>query len=195
MALPQVEITGRDIEITDAIRNYINEKIAKYDSIFDMATSIEVECISQTASKGSEKDFKVEVMMHLPKTDARVEKEGVNLYAIIDEATDVLVRKVKRYKDRFNQWEGVESWKIVDTGVQEEPENDVHNDPYVADYVPKVIRRKKLENNTPISEAEAIEKMEMLGYEAYLFKNQTNGKYCMVYKRKKGGYGVIEPAE
>jgi putative sigma-54 modulation protein len=193
MGLPAVQISGDGFDITDPIREYIDEKLTKYEKIFEIATNIRVECSEHVASRGVDKDFKVEILMNLPRTQARVEKKGADLYAAIDEATDVLVRKVKKYKGKLHQWEGKAPWKT------RSPEEELDVEPpedswYVPNYVPKVVRRKQMTNCTPMSEAEAIERMEMLGYDSFLFKNK-DGKYCMLYKRKSGGYGIVEACE
>lgn len=193
MPLSQVSVSGRKMEVTDAIRQYVLDKLGKYEKIFSSAVSIEVECINNASARGVKKDFKVEILMHLPRTDVRVEKSGPNLYALIDEATDVVVRKVKRYKGKRREWEGAAPWKFEEVA---EPDTEIGSvDPYVVDYIPRIVRRKKVENCSPVSEAEAIERMEMLGHDAFLFKNKSNGKFCMIYRRKKGGYGLVEPCE
>jgi putative sigma-54 modulation protein len=193
MGFPSVQISGDGLDITDAIREYIHEKLHKYENIFEIATNIKVECSHQVAARGVEKDFRVEVLMNLPRTQARVEKQGADLYAAIDEVTDVLVRKVKKYKGKLRQWEGKAPWKKREP--EEELDVELDDDAwYVDNYVPQIVERKKLENCTPMSEAEAIERMEMLGYKCYLFKNKE-GQFCTVYKNEHGGYGIIEPCE
>jgi putative sigma-54 modulation protein len=194
MGLPAVQISGDGLDLTDAIREYIDEKLTKYENIFEVATNIRVECSEHVAARGVDKDFKVEVLMNLPRTQARVEKKGADLYAAIDEATDVLVRKVKKYKDKLRQWEGKAPWKAIEPEEELEVEEPDEDDWYFTNYVPKVVRRKKIQNCTPMEEAEAIERMEMLGYDSFLFKNKE-GLYCMIYKRKRGGYGIVEACE
>lgn len=194
MPLPEIKVSGHGMDITDAIRDYVDTKISKYDKIFDIATSIDVVCTDNVATRGVSKDFKVEISMNLPKTVARVEKSGSNLYAVIDDITDVLVRKVKRYREKLRQWEGKIPWKLAEAGAAGELEGD--DDWFVVDYVPEIVKRKVIEDCTPITEAEAIERMEMLDHDSYLFRNKDReSKYCMVYKRKKGGYGIVEPSE
>ncbi len=194
MALPEIQISGDGMEITDAISDYINEKIKKYERIFDLATSIKVECTENVAARGVDRDFRVEILMNLPKAPARVEKSGADVYALVDEATDVLVRKVKRYKDKLRHWEGKASWKEVaaeEAAMEKEtkPTDNFYN------YIPKISKRKTLEDLTPISEEEAIERMEMLGYNSLLFKNSETGKYSMVYRYGINKYGLVEPKD
>jgi putative sigma-54 modulation protein len=190
MALPNVRISGHGMEVTDAMKKYVEEKLNKYERVFDLATSIDVEFVENVAARGVDTDFKVEIMMALPRTVARVEKSGSDIYAIVDETTDVIYRKVKRYKEKLRQWEGSSPWKVEEGEI-----GDVSEDFDFITYIPKIVRRKKLEDCRPMSEAEAIERMEMLGYDTFLFKNMETGVYSLVYKRKRGGYGIVEPCE
>lgn len=187
MALPEVKVSGHGMEVTDSVRSYIQDKITKHARVFDVATSIEVECVAEIAARGVDQDFKVEMTMKLPRTVARVEKEGAELYAIVDEVTDVMYRKVKRYKDKLRNWEGSSPWKVEEGSAGGSGDFDF------VSYVPKIVKRKKIENCTPVSEVEAIERMEMMGYDSFLFKNKDTGLFSMVYRRKRGGYGLVEP--
>jgi len=56
-----------------------------------------------------------------------------------------------------------------------------------------IVKRKVIKDMEPIQEAEAIERMELSGYDQYLFKNKNTGKISMIYRRNYGGYGLVEP--
>lgn len=195
MSFPEIQVTGQGLDITDPIREYIEGKIKKHENIFEVATSIKVLCIQSVATRGVSNDFTVEISMNLPKAIAQVKKQGEDLYALVDEATDVILRKVKKYKDTLHKWEGKVPWKIAEAGASlslEEPENEEW---LGLDYLPKIVKRKMVEDCTPMSEAEAIERMEMLGNESFIFKNKDTGKTSMVYRIKAGGYGIVELAK
>jgi putative sigma-54 modulation protein len=63
------------------------------------------------------------------------------------------------------------------------------------EYVPKIAVRKKLEDLSPLEEGEAIEKMELSGFNQMLFRSKKTGLISMVYKREDGTYGLVEPVE
>ncbi|MBN1618000.1 ribosome-associated translation inhibitor RaiA [Candidatus Dojkabacteria bacterium] len=193
MSLPEIQISGNGMDITDAIRTYIEDKITKYERIYNICTSIRVECTEHVAARGVDKDFKIDITMHLPKAIARVEKSGSDVYALVDETTDILARKVKRYKDKFRQWEGKSPWKVDSS---ETDATDIVDDTmdYV-NYSPKITQRFVMDDSTPMYEAEAIEHMELLGKECFLFKHKEKGIFCMVYKISDGEYGIVEPRE
>lgn len=192
MSSPAVRISGHGMEVTDAITSYITEKLTKYERIFEVATSIEVVCSENLSARGVDKDFAVEIVMTLPKEHIRVEKDGADLYAIIDEITDVLSRKVKRYKEKREGWEGAAPWK--DAGAKD-GSAAIRLDENIVHYSPKFVERKTVEDSRPMSEEEAVERMETLGDTSYLFKNAKSGRYSMVYRKREGEYVIVEPPE
>ena len=194
MALPDVKISGRGMEVTDPIRSYILEKLKKHEPLFEMATAIEAECYQNISARGVKQDFRVEISVTMPRTLIRVEKYGSDVYAIVDQVVDVLLRKVKRYKDKLRKWEGKESWKMAEANGAAKDDADTVEETLVP-YDPKIVKRKKIENCTPVTEEEAIERMEMMGYDSFLFKNKKTGKFSMVYRRRNGWYGIVEPCE
>lgn len=191
----QISFVGMDP--TEALKKYILEKLMKKEILFTDATSIEVFFKEFVHSKGVKHDFRVDINVKLPNTVVRVEESGSDMYANIDKGTDTLFRRLKRYNDKKEYWEGKASWKILE--AQEairalEEESGVEVDDY-SDYIPKIATRKIVEDMSPIEEGEAIERMELSGYDQYLFRNKSNNKICMLYKRKQGGYGLVEPKD
>ena len=192
-----IQVSFVDMDPTEALKKYVLEKIMKKENLFTDATSIEVFFKEFVHSKGVKHDFRVDINVKLPNTVVRVEESGSDMYANIDKGTDTLFRRLKRYNDKKEYWEGKASWKILE--AQEairalEEESGVEVDDY-SDYIPKIAKRKIVEDMSPIEEGEAIERMELSGYDQYLFRNKSNNKICMLYKRKQGGYGLVEPRE
>jgi len=154
----QVSFVGMDP--TEALKKYVLEKIMKKENLFTDATSIEVFFKEFVHSKGVKHDFRVDINVKLPNTVVRVEESGSDMYANIDKGTDTLFRRLKRYNDKKEYWEGKASWKILE--AQEairalEEESGVEVDDY-SDYIPKIAKRKIVEDMSPIEEGEAIER-------------------------------------
>lgn len=189
-----IQISFVGMEPTESLKKYVLEKLEKHERFLEKATSIEVVLKENKYSRGIDKDFRIDINIVLPQAPVRVEVVGGDMYANIDEATDILVRRLKRYTDKESYWEGKTPWKILeaDAALEALSEEDEKKDNYT-DYVPKIAVRKKITDMSPIEEAEAIEKMELLGYDQLLFKNKNTGKISMVYRRTKGGYGLVEP--
>lgn len=193
MAVPPIAISGHGMAITPAIEQYINEKFKKHEGLLSASTSITVECVEEKASRGVDHDFRVEVSVSLPNSLVRIEKSGADIYAVVDEVSDVVVRKLKKYKEMKLRWE--EKPTLMEENVVDEKESHDDEDRNVdyLRYAPKIVERLKLENCTPMSEGEAIEQMELADLNCYLFKMKETGTFAMVYKRKRGGYGIVEP--
>lgn len=192
MTLKDIQITFVGIDPTEPLKKYVLEKIGKYEHLWKEATSMDVFLKEYVNSRGVKNDFRVDITVKLPNSGVRVEVNGENMYANIDEASDTLARRLKRYTERKTYWEGVTPWKVLEANAHLKSEVDV-DDTY-ENYVPTIAVRKKIEDMSPLEEGEAIEKMELLGYEQLLFRNKSTGKISMLYKRIQGGYGLVEPA-
>jgi len=195
MQKENIQISFVGMKPTETLKKYVIEKLVKYRKLWEKATSIEVTFKENKYSRGVEKDFRIDINVVLPQSPVRVEVVGEDMYKNIDEGTDTLARRLKRYHDRESTWEGKTPWKVLEADAAlkaliEEEERDNY-----LDYIPKIAVRKQITDMSPIEEAEAIEKMELLGYDQLLFKNKNTGKISMVYRRQRGGYALVEPAD
>lgn len=192
MTTKELQISFVGIEPTDPLKKYVMDKIAKYEHLLNEAISGDVVLKEYTNRKGVKNDFRVDITIILPNSAVRVEVSGENMYANIDEASDTLARRLNRYTDKKAYWEGVTPWKVLEADAMLKDIDEEH-DTY-ADYVPTIKVRKKVEDMSPLEEGEAIERMELLGYDQLLFRSKSSGKVSMIYRRKGGGYGLVEPA-
>ncbi|MCD4756595.1 ribosome-associated translation inhibitor RaiA [bacterium] len=193
MTPKDIKITFIGMEPTEPLKEYCREKISKYKDLWKRATSIEVFLKENINRKGVKNNFRVDINVFLPKAKVRVEHIGEDMYKNIDKATDVLARRLKRYQDKKTFWEGKESWKILEAQKSiQEIEDDEEVEDYYA-YIPQIATRKQITDTSPIEEGEAIERMELSGYNQLLFTSRKSGKLSMVYKREQGGYGLVEP--
>lgn len=188
MLKDEVKFTFLGMDPSEALKEYALGKILKREDLLRRATSVEVAFKQSKSSKGVQDDFRVDIAVDLPELPIRVEERGEDMYANVDLAVDTLVRRLTRYADMKEHWSGEKGWKSEDT----DRDGEEHDD-YI-DYVPKVTRRKKIEDMSPLEEGEAIERMEMLGYDFFLFRNKSTDKVSAIYRRKNGTYGIVEPA-
>jgi len=166
-------IRGNKIDVTEAINDYLESKLSKVEKYFDD----DVEAKAIISAKGREQ--KVEVTIWSGKYNVRAEETNEDLYAAVDLVVDKLERQLKRYKDKFNNKKVAKEEFIPEIeDYFEEEEQDV-------------VRRKEVFLK-PIDEEEAITQMELLGHTFFVFKNVETNKINVVYKRKDGGYGIIE---
>ena len=195
MLKDKMKISFVGMEPSDSLKEYVTEKIEKKKKLLKEATLIEVYFKENIHSRGVKEDFRVDITVTLPNSPIRVEQSGEDMYANIDLAMDTLDRRLKRYRDRRGLLEGVKPWKVLEAeaalqALTDEVEGDL--DDY-SDYVPKIAVRKSVKDIGPMVEAEAIERMELLGYDQFLFLNKSTGKMSMIYRRRRGGYGLVEP--
>ena len=191
----EINVSFVGMEPTEALKKFVVEKISKHENLLKDATKIETFLKENQYRRGKDKDFRIDVNVYLPNSQVRVEVVGGDMYANIDEATDILARRMKRYLDKREQWEGSVPWKVLeaDAGI-EKMEEDMEDSEYM-DYTPEITVRKKLEDMSPLEEGEAIERMELSGYDQILFRSKETDKICMIYKRIDGTYGLVEPAD
>lgn len=197
MLKDKMDVKYVGMESSKALRDYIVEKLKKKEPLLKDATSIEIFFKNNKHSRGVAEDFRVDININLPNSPVRVEQEGEDMYANIDLAMDTLDRRLKRYSDRKEHWEGIKPWKVLEAeAALEALTEEVENEPEdYSDYVTGIVKRKVVKDMEPIQEAEAIERMELSGYDQYLFKNKSTGKISMIYRRNYGGYGLVEPGE
>lgn len=171
-------IHGQKLEVTDAIRNYIEEKMGKLEKYFENPSDLTANVVIKMRGR----DQVVEVTIPAPKIILRGEEANSDLYASIDLVSDKIERQIRKNKTRMNSKnnkKNVDNF-IIDFKIDLDEENDN-----------KVVKRKKIEMK-PMSEEEAILQMELLGHEFFVYQDTETESTNVLYKRKDGNYGVIE---
>ena len=166
-------IRGNKLEVTQAINDYLESKLSKVEKYFDD----DVEAKAIISAKGREQ--KVEVTIWSGKYNVRAEEINSDLYSAIDLVVEKLERQLKRYKDKFQSKKAIKEDYVPEIEEYFEEEDQT------------IVRRKEIFLK-PIDEEEAITQMELLGHSFFVFKNVDTNKINVVYKRKDGGYGIIE---
>ncbi len=171
-------IHGKKLDVTESIKNYIEEKIGRLDKYFENPNNITATVLIKL--RGNEQV--VEATINANKFVLRAEESHKDLYASIDKVSDKIERQIRKNKTRMSKKANKEYFKdfVLDFEVPKEEEN-----------TNKVVKRKVIENK-PMSEEEAILQMELIGHEFFAFKNVDTGDVNIVYKRKDGDYGMME---
>ena len=175
-------VTGRNIDVPDALLTYAERKIGRLIHHLQTITEAKVELARErTRNEGTR--HVVQVTIDSGGTRLRVEKRAADFYAAIDAAADVMDRQIQRYKGRFYQ----KRKGTTPAEEQAEVEEEVEEEP-----LGEVVKIKRFPVK-PMSTEEAIEQMELLGHNFFLFFDEISQKYCVVYRRNDGDYGLIEP--
>ncbi|CAJ1226593.1 ribosomal subunit interface protein [Levilactobacillus zymae] len=177
-------IRGENIEVTDAIRDYVEKRISKLEKYFDN----NVEAIAHINLKVYQnKTAKVEVTIPLPYLTLRAEETSPDLYASVDLVTDKLERQIRKYKTKVNRKSREKGYKNLDFAPNATPDDDQKTEG--SDL--QVVRTKRV-SLKPMDNEEAILQMDMLGHDFFIYQDaETNGT-SIVYRRNDGRYGLIE---
>lgn len=193
----EIIISGTGMEVTDPIRSKVREVIDKQENLLTQATKFEAIVKKISEHEGKQLTVAFEVIVHLPKTILRIQEKGEDLYVVIDQVDTILRRKLVQYQELKHSWEKESSWKEEEALKSlEVPDDTIPDENYESepgDVTHQIVKRKRYSDNTPIDVNTAISKMELIGHNAFLFKNAETGKYTMVYKQGDGYYGLVEP--
>ena len=170
----KLTIRGDKLVVTDAIKSYIEEKLARLDKYFEAPDDLSANIVVRT--RGIEQI--IEVTIPIKKAILRAEESNKDLYAAIDKVADKLERSIRKNKTKIKKRK-VEAMDVfLDFEIEEEPEQ-------------KIVKRKTVDNK-PMSEEEAILQMELLDHDFFIFNNTETNNVCVIYKRKDNSYGLIE---
>jgi putative sigma-54 modulation protein len=182
-------IHGKNIEITDAIREYVHQKIEKAVSHFQNITNEVDVHLSVARNPRINTRQAAEVTIFANGNVIRAEESSENLYASIDLVADKIARQLRKYKERRQ-----------DHKTQPIPTNEAVNPEPVEDLIgdrtpelPGEVVRTKYFSMPPMTVAEAQEQLQLVGHDFYMFRNAETGEINVIYERNHGGYGVIQP--
>ncbi|MFD1067689.1 ribosome hibernation-promoting factor, HPF/YfiA family [Oceanobacillus locisalsi] len=178
-------IRGENIEVTNAIREYVEKKISKLERYFDNPPTSDVHVNLSVYND----EQRIEVTIPMTNLLLRAEVQHIDLYAAVDSAVDKLERQIRKHKTKINRkfrQNGAPKHAFAELEKEaqqavEEPENQI-----------ELVRTKRF-NLKPMDSEEAILQMDMLGHSFFVFTNDDSGETNVVYKRRDGKYGLIEP--
>jgi len=171
------QMIGRNIDVTDAMRTYAEDKLAKLDRFSDQIVDAKV-VMSYNESIGGQ-PAKVEVQVNVPNGLVRAEERGLDHYAAVDLVVDKLERQLKKFKGRVVAKRGEAKPEPEQPDQEEEP--------------PRIVRTKR-HVMRPMAPEDAAMEMDALGHDFYVFRNADTDQIAVIYLREDGHYGVIEPA-
>lgn len=171
-------IRGSKIKITDAMDNYIREKLGRLDKYLENSESVRANVIVKVKNH----EQTVEITIPLKSFILRSEETKEDFYSAVDKTIDKLERQVRKNKTKLMAKQNKTSYDFnfekIDFSQEKEEEH-------------KIVKRKVIEVK-PMSEEEAILQMELLGHQFFMYKDSETAKATVVYKRTDGNYGLIE---
>ena len=181
-------IKGRNIPVTEALERYAWEKVERVARFFDderTASRAEVELIHERNRAVSEPEV-AEATLFINGSVLKASEASEDMYASIDRMSDKLERQVKRFRGRqIDRWQGQLKNRPDETQpfvVEEEEEIET-----------RIVRTKQFQMK-PMGAEEAVLQLELLDHDFYVFTSADTGDINVVYRRRDGDYGLIEPA-
>lgn len=170
-------VSGKNIEVTEALKEKAMKKVGKLEKFFHEDVEVHI-----TMSVQKNRQI-IEVTIPLKGGMLRAQGENGDMYASIDKVVDSLERQIRRNKTKMEK-KFHENALRFDNFRHEDHEEEEHN------Y--SVVRSKKFAIK-PMTIEEAILQMNLLGHEFFMFSNAETQESNVVYRRKDGNYGLIEP--
>lgn len=181
----QINISGRNMEVTDRLSDYVSKKVSKLDRYLNEIDEAHVDLAYAKSARSASDRQVAQLTIRGKGFVLRSEERADDIYAALDTALDKMQRRIERYKGKRNRGRGDGRSAAEVVPMPESEEEEIEQ--------PLIVRRKRFVVS-PMDESEAIEQMSLLGHEDFfVFYNATSEAINVLYKRRDGTYGLIEP--
>ena len=183
-----IHVTGRNLNVTEPLRAYAEEKIGSAVKVFDIEPLVADVVLQVEKNPAIALRATCQITLSTKGHIIRVEEHEDDMYAAIDVAAAKVVRQMRKYKT-----------KVVDRKVRAEGEtireadasSELDLDALMEDLADdEVVRVKELEFE-PLTEEEALVKMDLLGHDFFAYTDRDTSAVCILYRREEGNYGKI----
>jgi putative sigma-54 modulation protein len=173
----RIKVNGKNVVVTPALKAAVEMKLEKFDKYFKEDTEAQV-------TMGVQKNRQIiEITIPINGSILRVEEATEDMYSAIDKAVDKLNSQIRKHKTKLERkYRGHNHIRFEHIPAYEDSQLDA-----------KIVKTKKFAMK-PMGEEEAILQMELLGHSFYVFTNAETDDVNVIYKRKDGNYGLIEPS-
>lgn len=188
----ELTFRSRHVTVTDSLRKYTSRKLSRLGRYLPLVDEVVVE-LEQEGGENARR-YVVQLTVNCNGTYLRAEERGPVLLPAIDAAADVLSRQVRRYKEKvYHRDKHVKARGAALAGKVAEPEAvEEEEDQETEIVLGRVVRVKRFAVK-PMSEEEAVEQMELLDHDFFLFFDADANTYALLYRRRDGDYGMIIP--
>jgi putative sigma-54 modulation protein len=192
----QLQVSGRNLDITAPIREYAERKLARIERHLTEDTRVDLElAIERNRSISANQHAELTVWTRGPVL--RAHEYAEDMYAAIDLAVDKLDRQVRRYRERRRHWRPHHQARDIEAllPLADDDEavlfsGDNGGEPELP--IPAIVKTKRF-NMKPMHPDEAALQLELVGHEFYVFLNAESDSVAVIYRRRDGNLGVIEP--
>ena len=180
-----IQIVTKNLNVSEDIREYAEKKIGKLSKYINNIISIKVE-LSQEKSKSRQQVYTAQATLNVSGFLIRGEQKAESVRASIDSVADVMERLIQKFKKKYEVNKNRESESIRNPVLLEEEQADFE----LAGY--NIVKMKRFMLK-PMSVEQAIDQMDFLGHDFFLFLDAEEDVVSVVYRRKDGKYGLIQP--
>jgi putative sigma-54 modulation protein len=181
----ELQILSNNMDITPRLRNYVEKKTARLDRYLPDLSSVQVELAMENTRSAVQRHVAEITIRDERGTILRAEERNSDMFAAIDAVVDKLYRQIERYRGKRRaktrgkgeELDMGEPLPIAEEFVEEE----------------QVIVRQKRFALHPMSSEEAIDQMELLGHDFYVFFNSEDDAINVIYRRRDGTFGLLQP--
>ena len=183
----QLTIQGHGLDLGNGFENFVRRKTGKLDRYLPGIEKVHVEVTKQSAKEDAPKALDLTIRRH--RTLLRVEEQNADPFTALDAALDKMYHRISRYKGRR-----VDRRKAA-LSAEDEELAQAEALPIAEDEAQEEGRIVRIKNFTtvPMSTDEALEQMELLGHDFFVFMHADDGSVKVVYRRKSGDYGLLQP--
>jgi putative sigma-54 modulation protein len=179
----QLAISGKNLEVTDSLRSYVEKKIGRLDRYLPNVTDARVELVVENTRAAKDSQI-AQVTLRTKHAILRAEEASADMFASVDAVFEKMQRQADRYKGKRWAKRGGEETEAPAAAPAAEaaPEEQLSR-----------IYPVKPFKMTPMDEEEAIDQMELLGHDFFVFFNVNQNQINVVYRRRGGDYALIQP--
>jgi putative sigma-54 modulation protein len=179
-----IVIKSKNVEVPDRLREYIEKKVARLDRYLSNVDEARIE-LSTTSAKSADDRQVVQLTLRVNGTLLRAEERSSDMQTSIDFVLDKMERQISRFKGKhwYTRSRAAAAQAAQAAQAAEPVEPEVEGE---------IVRVKKFQTR-PMDVDEAIEQMELLGHDFFAFYDTGSNAFCVVYKRRDGGYGLLQP--
>ncbi|MEL0135612.1 MAG: ribosome-associated translation inhibitor RaiA [Aquiluna sp.] len=198
----ELRITAKNLTVSDRFRDYVSEKSGKVEQFAHRPQELNIKVTRHDHSKHSGQEDQVELTVYEPGHVVRAEAKSNDKFSAFDMAFGKLMERLRRYADKHKVHRGGRHKNI---GTSELTASDfaaldvtpIDHDkltgeiPIVTEEPDQLVIRSKEFERVPMTQQDAVDHMELVGHDFYLFHDSETGKESVVYRRKGYSYGVI----
>jgi putative sigma-54 modulation protein len=183
----ELTINGRNLDVTQRLENYVQKKTIKLDRYMPNLVKIHVDLSEENTRSAVERQVAQITIRDDRGTILRAEERSNDMFAAIDAVVDKLYRQINRYRGkRRRKWRGAGEEDLVLGAPLPLEEEEIEEEEQT------IVRYKRFPVH-PMPAEEAIEQMELLGHDFFIFFNPDDEAINVLYKRHDGNYGLLQP--